>query len=69
MLWGKQGLERGAVREWGELVSGEDRGLGSWLVRVCACVTGKRGVYRALLWERAWIEEPCGNGGVGERRG
>ena len=24
-----------------ELVSGEDSGLGSWLVRACACVAGK----------------------------
>lgn len=28
----------------GELVSGEDSGLGSWLVRVCACVTGRPAV-------------------------
>ena len=41
----------------------EDSGLGSWLVRVCACVAGKRGVYRASLWgSRAWIGELCGNG-------
>ena len=36
----------------GELVSGEDSGLNGWAVWVCACVAGKRGVYRALLWEQ-----------------
>lgn len=48
----------------GELVSGEDSGLGGWAVRVCACVMGKRGACRALLWggSGAWIGELCGNG-------
>ena len=42
----ERGLERGAVREWGELVSGEDSGLDGWGVRVCACacVTGRSAV-------------------------
>lgn len=35
---------------------GEDSGLSSWLVRVCACVTGKRGVYRALLWGKRGLD-------------
>lgn len=43
-------------------MSGEDSGLDGWGVRVCACVAGKRGVYRALLWERGWRGELCGNG-------
>ena len=50
-------------------MSGEDSGLNGWAVRVCACVMGKRGACRALLWERAWIGEPCGKGEAGERRG
>ena len=28
----------------GELVSGEDSGLGGWVVRICACVTGRPAV-------------------------
>lgn len=28
----------------GELVSGEDSGLGGWGVRICACVAGKPAV-------------------------
>ena len=34
----------------GELVNGEDSGLGGWVVRVCACVVGKCGACRASLW-------------------
>ena len=33
---------------------------------VCACVVGKRGARRALLWEQGWIGEPCGNGEAGD---
>lgn len=27
-----------------ELVNGEDSGLGGWVVRICACVTGRQAV-------------------------
>ena len=47
-------------------MNGEDSGLGGWGVWVSACVMGKRGACRALLWERAWIGEPCGNGEAGD---
>lgn len=39
-LWGKRGLDRRDVREWG-VSDREDSGLGGWVVRVCACVAGK----------------------------
>ena len=31
-------------------MSGEDSGLDGWGVWVCACVVGKRGACRVLLW-------------------
>ena len=39
-LWGKRGLDRRDVREWG-VSDREDSGLGGWVVRICACVTGR----------------------------
>ena len=40
----------------GELVSGEDSGLGGWVVWVCACVMGKRGACRASLWGKQGLD-------------
>ena len=40
----------GGIYGNGEAGDGDDSGLGGWAVRVCACVVGKRGVCRVLLW-------------------
>ena len=42
-LWGKRGLDRRDVREWG-VSDREDSGLSGWDVWVCACVTGRSAV-------------------------
>lgn len=39
----------------GELVSGEDSGLGGWVVWVCACVVGKRGGVSGFALGEAWL--------------
>ena len=38
------------------MVSGEDSGLGGWVVRVCACVVGKCGACRASLWGKQGLD-------------